>query len=84
MAPEPVTFAAALPHGRAALSIDAEGEGHLVLAVPASEAHILTAAWSRLMDSELYVSIVPRGELQATERPPRRGGRRPKKEHDRN
>lgn len=72
----PITFTAALPHGRQALALDAEGEAHLVLALSASEAHHLTDAWPRLMDSELHVAIVPAGELLAEDRPPRRGGRK--------
>lgn len=74
---DPIAFTAALPFGRQALSLDAEGEAHFVLALPASEAGTLTAAWPRLQDQTLHVAIIPAGELSTT-RPPRRGGRRRK------
>ena len=70
-APAPIAFRAALPFGRQALSVDAEGEARLVLALSATEVPGLVTHWARLQDATLMVAIVPEGELK---REPQRPG----------
>jgi len=53
-----VTFEAALvPSGRKALTLDADGEAILTLAVPASDAMKVVAVFPRLMDTSFVVTL---------------------------
>lgn len=52
-----VIEASLVPSGRKALTLDADGEAILTLAIPASEAAKLTTVWPRLMDTSFLVSI---------------------------
>ncbi len=57
--PDPIVFEAALaPSGRKALTIDADMEAILTLAIPASDALQLVTRFPELMDRSFRVAIV--------------------------
>ena len=53
-----VTFEAALVGRGDCLKLDSEGEATLTLAIPASDAHKILAAYSDLQDRSFVVALV--------------------------
>jgi hypothetical protein len=57
--PGPLIFEAALvPSGRKALTLDADGEAILTLAIPATDALLVVSRFAELMDCTFRVAIV--------------------------
>ena len=57
--PGPLIFEAALvPSGRKALTLDADGEAILTLAIPATDALSVVSRFAELMDCTFRVAIV--------------------------
>lgn len=56
---DPLVFEAALvPSGRKALTLDADGEAILTLAIPATDALRVVSRFPELMDCAFHVAIV--------------------------
>jgi len=57
---DPIVFEASLvPSGRKALTIDADAEAILTLAIPATDALLLASRFAELMNCSFRVAIVP-------------------------